>query len=124
MRIHAIRGAKFIPSHVGVSFFADLFTEKTVEVPIVGIGFPRDKQLKTFPSKVNVTFQVGLSQFKSVTASDCSIVVAYKELTNDKTDKCKLKLSTIPYGVSHVRISPDIVDYLIEQIIINEPDED
>ena len=54
-------GVKLVPSQVKVGLFPDMYTEKTVEVPIVGVNFPADKLLKTFPSKVDVTFQVGLN---------------------------------------------------------------
>ena len=56
-----VRGAKFIPSFDDVTLLVDIYAEKSVEVPIRGINFPPDKVLRTFPSKVQVTFQVGLS---------------------------------------------------------------
>ena len=65
--IHILRGAKFIPSFDDVTLLVDIYAEKSVEVPIRGINFPPDKVLRTFPSKVQVTFQVGLSHFKSIT---------------------------------------------------------
>jgi hypothetical protein len=61
-----VRGAKFIPSFDDVTLLVDIYAEKSVEVPIRGINFPPDKVLRTFPSKVQVTFQVGLSHFKSI----------------------------------------------------------
>ena len=44
----------------------DIYTEKTVEVPLRGVNFPADKVLRAFPSKVQVTFQVGLSHFRQI----------------------------------------------------------
>lgn len=116
-KLETIKGAKFVPDYVDLCFYADIFTEKTVEVPVVGVGFPKNKLLKTFPSKVNVTFQVGLSRFKNITADDFSIEVSYEELKYNRSDKCKLRLKTLPVGATHIRISPEKVDYLIEQIV-------
>jgi len=95
-----------------------MYSEKTVEVPVQGIHFPVDKLLRTFPSKVQVTFQVGLRQFKSVTADDFNVVVDYEELREETSEKCRPVLVQSPSNVNHVRISPQEIDYIIEQKII------
>lgn len=113
-----IKGVKFVPNAVEARFYADILTEKTVSVPIEGIGFPADKQLKTFPSKANITFQVGMQQFKNITDKDFTVGVTYKELqANPSTDRCRLQVIDSPANVSHIRISPTEAEYLIEQRI-------
>ena len=112
-----VRGAKFIPSFDDVTLLVDIYAEKSVEVPIRGINFPPDKVLRTFPSKVQVTFQVGLSHFKSITSEDFFIGVTYESLLNNKGEKCPVNLKSIPRYVNHVRLNPKEVDYLIEQRI-------
>lgn len=114
--ITPIKGAKFIPEKTTVRFYADILTEKTVSVPIKGVHFPEEKQLKTFPAKVNITFQVGMQHFKEITADDFTVGVSYKNLQNDPTsDHCQLQLMEAPSHVSHIRLSPTSVEYLIEQ---------
>lgn len=110
-----IKGVRFIPAYNDITFLVDVYAEKTVEVPVHGNNFPKGKILRTFPSKVQVNFQIGLSHFKEVTAEDFSVVVDYKDLLVTNPDKCKpvLKL-TSPYA-NHVKISPQEVDYIIEQ---------
>ena len=76
----------------------------------------RDRVLRAFPSKVQVTFQVGLSRFREVNASDFVVNVSYEELLKLGTDKYTVKLKSLPRGVSHVRIHPEQVDFLIEQL--------
>lgn len=110
-----VKGAKFIPSVVDLSVFVDMYSEKTVEVPVTGSDFPRGKVLRTFPSKVQVSFQVGLKRFKEVSAHDFQIGVSYHEVMQNKSDKLSLRLTRIPAFVDHVRIVPSEVDYLIEQ---------
>lgn len=110
-----IKGVKFVPDKGELVVYADVLTEKTVTVPVKGVGFPANKQLKTFPSKVNVTFLVGRHNFKSITADDFSIEVHYKELVGNRSDKCRLELTQVPVGASHVKINPEQVDYLIEE---------
>lgn len=72
--------------------------------------------LRAFPSKVQVTFQVGLSRFRKITADDFHIRVSYEELLLLGSDKYKVKLGHVPEGVTQVRIHPEQVDFLIEQI--------
>ncbi len=113
--LNRVRGAKFVPNSVELTLPVDIYTEKTVEVPIYGINFPADKVLRTFPSKVQVTFQVGLAYFHNVTVDDFVLNVSYEELLHLGSEKYTVKLKTIPYGVTRVRISPMQVDFLIEQ---------
>lgn len=113
--VRPIRGAKFIPDVLDVQIDVDISTEKTVEVPIVGVNFPADKDLRTFPSKVKVTFKVGSKSYKSITADDFVLVISYEELINNESSKIPLHLKSIPEGVSSVRIHPSEVDYLLEQ---------
>lgn len=113
--VRPIRGAKFIPNVLDIHVDVDLYTEKTVEVPVVGVNFPGDKDLRTFPSKVSVTFKVGTKSYKSITADDFVLVVSYEELMNNTSSKIPLHLKSIPEGVSSVRIHPSEVDYLVEQ---------
>lgn len=115
VRLQKMRGAKFVPSSVEVAVCADMYSEKTVEVPVVGLDFPSGKVLRTFPSKVQVTFQVGLKDFKSVSDKDFFIAVSYNDLKNSQSDRTGVTLRGFPDCVSHVRVLPESVDYLIEQ---------
>lgn len=111
-----IKGAKFVPNTVELTLPVDIYTEKTVEVPLYGVNFPADKVLRAFPSKVQVTFQVGVSRFSKITADDFVINVSYEELLKLGSNKYTVRLKSVPSGVSHVRIAPQQVDFLIEQV--------
>lgn len=114
-----IKGAKFVPNVVDLTFPVDIYTEKTVEVPLYGVNFPADKMLRTFPSKVQITFQVGLGSFHKITADNFVINISYEELLKLGSDKYTVRLKSTPPGVSHVRVVPEKVDFLIEQITSN-----
>lgn len=113
--LRRIKGVKTIPGSVKARFYPDIYTEKSVEVPIVGVEFPKDKTLKTFPSKVKVSFQVGLHLFKSITAEQFRIEIPYEELSKCTSDKYTLHLKTMPKELKRIRLSPESIDYLIEQ---------
>lgn len=114
-----VKGAKFVPAAVDLTFPVDIYTEKTVEVPLRGVNFPADKVLRAFPSKVQITFQVGASRFRQVGADDFTLNVSYEDLLKLGSDKYTVKLKSLPRGVSHVRIVPQQVDFLIEQVSSN-----
>lgn len=116
----AVKGVKYVPGTVDLTFPVDIYTEKTVEVPVHGINFPADKLLRTFPSKVKITFQVGLGRFRDIKANDFVLNVSYEELIKLGSDKYTVKLKSLPVGVSHVRIVPAQVDFLIEQLSTND----
>lgn len=113
--LQKLKGVKFIPAYNDLSVYVDMYSEKTVEVPIVGINFPANKVLRTFPSKVQVTFQVGLMHFKEISSEDFFIGVTYEDILKANGDKLLLTLKSVPDYVSHARIIPASVDYLIEQ---------
>ncbi|NLZ73267.1 MAG: YbbR-like domain-containing protein [Bacteroidales bacterium] len=120
-----IAGAKFIPDNVSASFLVDLYIEKTVTVPLVGIGFPEDKILRTFPTRVNVTFQLGQKKYQTINASDFSIIIPYGELLQlESHEKYVLKVHTIPEGIQNVRISPANVDFIIEKITVDDSEKE
>ncbi|NDV57098.1 CdaR family protein [Bacteroides sp. 519] len=112
----SIHGAKFLPNTTKLTLPVDIYTEKTVEVPIYGINFPADKVLRTFPSKVQVTFKLGISRYKEVTGDFLSINISYKDLIQLGTDKYTVELNNLPEGLSVIRITPPQIDFLIEQV--------
>jgi hypothetical protein len=116
--IRPVKGAKFVPNTVELTFPVDIYTEKTVEVPLIGTNFPADKILRTFPSKVKVTFQVGVGKFKDIEADNFAIRISYEDLLLH-SDKYKVTLKTAPAGISNIRISPEEIDFLIEQVNVN-----
>ncbi len=114
--LRGMKGVKLVPATVEMMLPVDVYTEKTVEVPLVGVGFPVNKVLRAFPSKVRVTFQIGLSRFRQIDAKDFSIQVSYNELMRLGSDKYTVKLKKVPEGVSQIRCYPSQVDFLIEQV--------
>lgn len=118
-----IKGVKYEPSEVMVLANVDYYTEKSVEVPVVGLNFPADKSLRTFPSKVKVIFSIGSAYYNQVSSQDFALVITYEDLLNNDRPKYQLNLKSLPQFVSNVRIQPSEVDYLIEQTMKEGGDE-
>lgn len=110
-----VKGLKYQPNKVTLTIFADRMMEKTVQVPIQGTNFPAGKVLRTFPPKVNVTFQVGQTLEQKINAENFTLVLNYEDI-KDKTDnRTTLKLKSMPSGVQRARITPSEVEFIIEE---------
>jgi len=108
---------KYDPEQICIKVGVGYYTEKTVRVPILGLNFPADKKLRTFPAQASVTFRVESGRYHHVSSEDFVLATTYEELLkNEEGSKLLLHLRTIPEGVSNVRISPQEVDYLIEKV--------
>jgi hypothetical protein len=110
-----VHGAKFVPDHVKLTFKVDVYTEKTIEVPVTGVDFPADVVLRTFPSTVKVTFQAGLDKLKDIQPSDFLVSISYGELMETTDDKFAVRVSRWPSYAGNVRVSPEKVDFLLER---------
>lgn len=111
-----IKGVKYEPQEVDVTAYVDYYTEKMVEVPIIGLNFPADKALRTFPAKAKVTFRIGSARFNLIGPESFVLATTYEELLQNTSSKYHLHLKSLPPGVSNVRIQPQDVDYLIENV--------
>lgn len=116
------RGVKFVPDVVEVTLPVDIYTEKSVEVPIEGVNFPAGKTLRAFPSKVKVTFHVGLTKYLDIKPEDFRVMVTYEELRKLDGEKYQVKLKKQPKGVSQVRFYPAQIDFLIENVTKDDAD--
>lgn len=110
-----IKGLKYLPNSIQISLKTDILTEKTIKVPVKGINFPLDKELRTFPSFVEITFQVGTRSFNEFSASDFLIEIDYHDLINQKEDTYRINVSKYPIKIKKMRVWPRVVDFLIEK---------
>lgn len=109
------RGMKFEPAEVSMTALVDVYTEKQVEVPIIGTNFPGGHTLRTFPATAIVSFRVGARNFKNINAENFVLTATYEELLALPDSILQLHLRSVPEGVSQVRIQPESVQFLIEQ---------
>ena len=115
VRLMPPKGLKVEPETVVVTANVDMFTEKSVSVPIVGTNFPAGHTLRTFPSVATVRFRVGAKDYKAITADNFVITATYEELMAlPHNAKWRLQLRSLPQGISQVHIQPEEVDFLIE----------
>ncbi len=107
-------GVRYEPAEVSLCVGVSPYVSKSVQVPVEGYMFPYGQQLKTFPSKVKVTFRVSLDNFRKVTEKDFKILVRHSQIQDNASGKVALTLDEMPDNVTDVVIEPAEVDYLIE----------
>ena len=113
--LEKIKGVKIVPNVVRIGLYPDILTEESIDVPVKAINMPDGKVLRTFPSRVKVSFIIGASMFRGITPDQFSVTVDYNELMEHPSDKCNIYLKSYPHGVHNARLSISQVDYLIEQ---------
>lgn len=115
-RLQRSEGVKVVPDRINVTFYTDVLAEVSIDdVPVTGINMPEGKVLRTFPSRVKVTFVTGVNNYKSLKASDFTVVADYNEIMQRPAEKCNLYLKRTPSGISRATLQQTQVDYLIEE---------
>lgn len=110
-----IDGTKFTPDSVDVKICVDLFSERTFKVEIFSINCPNSQIIRTFPRLADVSFRVNASMFNEIKKEDFVVAVDYKKI-KPNSKSCPVELVDKPDCVSQVRIHPEQVDVLIEQV--------
>lgn len=107
-------GLKVVPEIVQMTAKVDYYTEQSVQVPVIGVNFPGNVTLKTFPAMVTVKYRIGASNARSVTAKNFVLAATYEELLHAEGSKFRLNLKSTPPGVTRVQIQPKDVEFLLE----------
>lgn len=114
-RLQKTKGVKTIPDKLGVTFYTDVLTEESIEdIPVVGINMPEGTVLRTFPSRVTVSFVTGVNNYRKIKASDFTVVADYNEIKAHPSEKCNIYLRHTPSGISRATLLTTQADYLIE----------
>ena len=110
-----LKGVKTVPDRVRVKFYTDVLTEERISgIPIVGINMPEGKALRTFPTKISVSFVAGVSVYRNLKPEDFTVIVDYDEIRRNPSEKCRVYLKNVPSGISKAKLETNMVDYLIE----------
>jgi len=104
----------FVTPSVEYIVMTEKYTEKVVEVPVTAVNLPSGLVLRTFPSSVNITFNVGEKFYSKATADKFEAYIDYKELKKDKSEKAKIFLKCSMKEATDMRSDLSEVDFLLE----------
>ena len=100
---------------VKMNVLIELFSERTIFVPITSVGLPDSLIIKTFPSEIKITYQAGISQFENIKPSDFTVVVDAEQFyDNDRPTRLRIRIDKIPEFIHSFDYSPFFVEYIIE----------
>jgi YbbR domain-containing protein len=101
---------------VDVRIEIEKFTASSIQLPVEVIHVPDGYTATLFPEKVQVSFQVALSDFDRVKPYQFRLVADYTSTSHGTAahhQKMKVNLKRYPSFVSAVSVSPQFVDYIL-----------
>lgn len=113
-RLQGVKNVKFVPERISVHIPVEAYTQKKVEVPIEGFNLPDNLSVKFFPSRVNLSFFVGVSMSDSIDASDFSVGVDYESLKDSKSVSVPVMVTQSPSFIRNLTLDPPNVEYIFE----------
>ncbi len=110
------------PDYVSLTATVDTYVEKSISVSVAGINFPAGKTLKTFPAEISIHFHIGAQSYHSMVPDSFVVGVTYQELQQlpAGSGTFEPKLRYAPQAAKNVRLSPASVEFLIEDIEVDE----
>ena len=116
VRIKPVNGMRIIPDRVIVTVPVEPLISRKQLISVEVVNVPDDKNIITFPSKVEISYLVPMSDYNN----DYPLK-AYADFRSIKPGRNKLglSLSVIPDLYRNVSFSPDSVEYIIEQLVAN-----
>lgn len=94
----------------------DKFTEGNLSLPVVVINEPEGVTINPFPKVIDITYQVGVSNFSKIDDASFTIVFDYLQYENDTLIKFLtpviLKQSEF---ISSLKINPSQIEFLIQK---------
>ncbi|MEO5645140.1 MAG: hypothetical protein ABIQ40_03695 [Bacteroidia bacterium] len=90
------------------------YTEKKFSIPVEPINVPPNVILKTFPDKVDVIFQVPITEFDAITIDMFRIVADYSKI-DPKGNTIAIEFARQPLNVLNLHAVPQRVEFLIRK---------
>lgn len=113
--LQAIEGLEILQDEVQLTIPVEAYTEKILEVPIVGENFPDSLYVRTFPGYATVSCICGLSVYTDVQWHDFECYIDYNDVVGKNNGNIGLKIISNSKYAQRVTLREPTVDYLIEK---------
>lgn len=113
-KLASVRGIKFVPDEVYINAPIEAYTQKNVEVAVECLNLPENLNVKFFPSKVKLSFFVGVSQVDSINYKDFSVAIDYDGIKDSRQVSVPVRITSSPSYVRNLTISPPNVEFIFE----------
>ena len=110
------KNISFSSENVLVKGTVDKFTEGNLSIPVKVINEPEGVIINPFPKVIDITYQVGVSNFSKIDETSFTIVFDYLQFKNDTLTKfltpVVIKQSEL---ISSLKINPSQIEFLIHK---------
>ena len=100
---------------VSVSGTVEKFTEAKLHLPFTIKNLPANYSISTFPDKVEVVFQIGLSDYNKINKNDFKISCDYNRTLKNELSYLIPEIGSKPSMVTEIKIIPQQIEYLIKK---------
>jgi YbbR domain-containing protein len=115
MMQNRLKNVIIFPASAEIRIPVDEFTEKTIELPLKVINNPEYYSVNLYPKKVKVTFLVALSSYQQINENFMEVAVDLNQWKDLHHEQLSVKLTRFPEFCKFVRMTPDKVDFIIEE---------
>lgn len=107
---------KISQAFVEVSIDVEKFTQNSMEVPVSITNVPDGYILKTFPDKVKIVFNTGLSDFPSISETTFRAIVNYTKADSLSNNIIPVIVEVKSNKVELIKVEPSDVEFLLREI--------
>lgn len=115
VKVKVPEGMRAVPAAVRVTIPVEPLISKTRMVPVEVVNVPADKSLVTFPSEVEISYLIPMSQYNNDYFSVKAYVDYNKISPLRSVTKIPVDLPLLPDSYRGAMLSTDSVEYVIEQ---------
>ena len=114
VKVRKLKDLEYNRSRVNCTIELEKYTEVQLSIPVEVMNLPDSLSLQTFPSRIKLTCNVGLSKYDRMDKNLFRAVVDYSAI-DEKTRELDVTIQNIPvYLISH-EYSPKSVEFLISR---------
>lgn len=106
-------GVRFEEEEIKINLQVERFTEARKNIPISVVNLPKNRDMKLFPASVDVTYDIGLSQYDKVTEKDFRFVVDYRKWAD--SSYAQIEVAESPSFIKDLKFTPQKVEFILEE---------
>jgi hypothetical protein len=115
LKLFPVPRIDFNPVEVWLQVPVEKFTTARLQLPIEVVNLPDSLVIRTFPGKVDISCQVGLSAYESLSEHQFSAVVDYSEAASMIGSKLQVRIVKVPENIQALNYTPKSVEYILEK---------
>lgn len=113
VELAGVRGCTYDETQVKLDLQVEQFTEAKKTIALKAINVPDSLYLRLFPDNINITYDVGLSNYEKISNEDFTFYVDYKQTV--LSSYLDVKTGKIPAYIKNLVYTPQKVEYIIER---------